>query len=163
MSTPMERSELEDLYTEEAQLQRQLNGIPSGRMLEGIGLRHRLAQVRPRIVELEKRGAWEARKGWESEKEQLHRMLVPALGERTTALLLELAEGRTRELAAGDLEQAGEALKMVGQWAAIQAEAQWNEYPEVLRQDGRGDAAGNAPQTPKRNALPGRGESTGAT
>lgn len=106
MSTPMERSELQDLYTEEAQLQRQLNSIPVGKTLEGIGLRHRLSQVRPRIAELEKRGAWEARKGWESEKEQLHRMLVPALGEHAAALLLEVAEGRARELAPGDLEQA---------------------------------------------------------
>ena len=57
MSTPMERSELEDLYAEEPQLQRQLNVIPAGKTLEGIRLRHRLAQVRPRIAELEKRGA----------------------------------------------------------------------------------------------------------
>jgi len=163
MSTPMERSELQDLYTEEAQLQRQLNGIPAGKTLEGIGLRHRLAQVKPRIAELEQRGAWEAIKGWECEKEQLHRMLVPALGEHTALLLLELAEGRTRELAPGDLEQAGEALKMVGQWTVVQAEGQWNKYPEARRQNSRETRPDITPQTPRRNALPGRGENTGTT
>ena len=91
-------------------------------------------------------------------------MLVPALGEQTTSLLLNLAEGRTRELAPGDLEQAGEALKLVGQWAAIQAEAQWNEYPEARRQNGGGTQPEIKPQTPKRNTLyPGGGDSTSAT
>lgn len=119
----------------------------------GIGLRHRLAQVRSRMAELERRGAREAKNGWESEKEQLHRMLVPALGEQTASLLLNLAEGRTRELAPGDLEQAGETLKLVGQWAAIQAEAQWNEHPETRRQNCRGTQPEINPQTPRRNAL----------
>ena len=33
MSTPMETSELQDLYTEEVQLQRQLSNTPAGRTL----------------------------------------------------------------------------------------------------------------------------------
>lgn len=63
MSTPMGRSELEDLYTEEAQVQRRPCNIPAGRTLEAIGLRHRMTQVKPRIAELGKWEAWEARRG----------------------------------------------------------------------------------------------------
>ena len=154
MTTPMERSELEDLYTEEAQLQRQLGNIPAGRAIEGIGLRHRLRQVGSRIAQLQRRTADEAQMGWEAEKRKLRQMLLPAVREETADLLLELAEGTKEGLAPGDLQQAGEALRIIGYWAVTQGEAQREDIPEAKRQDGRETEQPQQPGTTRRRPLP---------